>query len=229
MSLWIQYPAHGSFGPDTIIDLPNSLGVDKAAMEMVTTLIDNTSGSEDAQFVIKLITAGTANTTAMTMTGLKATFPAGQTSGSFIAGLAVGDGSAGLAQNASLRLILVTEGHGHTVGSTFFSIDSGLANNAGYFMDVNNTTGMIYESATSSSCLLGGGTKQIRANSTGISFLSVTTPVAQYATTGTSVGFTAGAGTTVTHLSTFTGNTGATAYTIADIVRGLKLYGLMAA
>jgi hypothetical protein len=56
-----------------------------------------------------------------------------------------------------------------------------------------------------------------------------TTPVAQYATTGTSTGFTAGAGTTATHLSTFTGNTGATAYTVGDIVRALKLYGLVAA
>lgn len=51
----------------------------------------------------------------------------------------------------------------------------------------------------------------------------------QYATTGTSTGFTAGAGTTATHLSTFTGNTGASAYTVGDIVRALKLVGLMAA
>lgn len=56
-----------------------------------------------------------------------------------------------------------------------------------------------------------------------------TTPVAQYATTGTSTGFTAGGGTTATHLSTFTGNTGSTAYTVGDVVRCLKLNGLMAA
>lgn len=55
------------------------------------------------------------------------------------------------------------------------------------------------------------------------------TPTVQYATTGTSTGFTAGAGTTVTHLSTFTGNSGSTAYTIADIVLCLKTKGLMAA
>lgn len=55
------------------------------------------------------------------------------------------------------------------------------------------------------------------------------TPIVQYATTGTSVGFTAGAGTAVTHLSTFTGNTGAAAYTIADVVRALKQLGLIAA
>lgn len=56
-----------------------------------------------------------------------------------------------------------------------------------------------------------------------------TTPIAKYATTGTFAGFTAGAGTNVTHLSTFTGNTGATAYTIGDVVRALKLYGLLTA
>lgn len=51
--------------------------------------------------------------------------------------------------------------------------------------------------------------------------------VVRHATTGESTGFTAGAGTTVTHLSTFTGNTGSTAYTIADIVKCLKNCGLM--
>lgn len=55
------------------------------------------------------------------------------------------------------------------------------------------------------------------------------TPVIQHATTGVSAGFTAGAGTTVTHLSTFTGNTGSTAYTIGDIVKMAKDKGLMAA
>jgi hypothetical protein len=54
-------------------------------------------------------------------------------------------------------------------------------------------------------------------------------PTVIYATTGTSTGFTAGGGTTVTHTSTFTGNTGSTAYTIGDIVRALKLIGAMTA
>ncbi len=53
--------------------------------------------------------------------------------------------------------------------------------------------------------------------------------VVQYATTGTSTGFTAGGGTTATSTSTFTGNTGSAAYTVGDIVRALKLIGLMAA
>ena len=56
-----------------------------------------------------------------------------------------------------------------------------------------------------------------------------TAAVAQYATTGTVTGYTGGGGTALTHSDTFTGNTGATAYTISDVVRALKLLGVMAA
>jgi hypothetical protein len=55
------------------------------------------------------------------------------------------------------------------------------------------------------------------------------TPVIQQAGTGETVGFTAGGGTTVTDASTFTGNVGATAYRISDVVKALKNYGLLAA
>lgn len=55
------------------------------------------------------------------------------------------------------------------------------------------------------------------------------TAVVQPATTGTTTGFTAGAGTAVNDASTFTGNTGTAAYTIGDIVLALKQLGLMAA
>jgi hypothetical protein len=54
-------------------------------------------------------------------------------------------------------------------------------------------------------------------------------PVAQPATAGTTTGFTAGGGTTVTDASTFTGGTGSTAYRISDIVLALKQLGWMAA
>jgi hypothetical protein len=53
-------------------------------------------------------------------------------------------------------------------------------------------------------------------------------PVRQYSTTGTSSGFTSGSGTAVKDDSTFTGNQGSTAYRISDIVRALKLCGIMA-
>ena len=72
------------------------------------------------------------------------------------------------------------------------------------------------------------GTKIGTATTQKLGFWNVT-PVTQYATTGTSTGFTAGAGTNVQDVSTFTGNTGSTAYTIGDIVRALKLCGVMAA
>jgi hypothetical protein len=55
------------------------------------------------------------------------------------------------------------------------------------------------------------------------------TPVVQPSTTGTTTGFTAGAGSAVDSAATFTGNTGSTAYTIGDIVKALKTLGLLAA
>jgi len=74
----------------------------------------------------------------------------------------------------------------------------------------------------------GTGTKIGTGTTQKIGFWNVA-PVAQYATTGTLTGFTAGTTTPVLDGSTFTGNTGATAYTIGDIVRALKLAGIMAA
>lgn len=56
-----------------------------------------------------------------------------------------------------------------------------------------------------------------------------TTPVVQPATTGTTTGFTAGAGSAVLSDSTFTGGTGSKAYTVGDIVLALKQAGVMAA
>jgi len=72
------------------------------------------------------------------------------------------------------------------------------------------------------------GTKIGTATSQKLGFWNVT-PVIQPATTGTTTGFTAGSGTSANDDSTFTGNTGAAAYTIGDIVLALKQSGIIAA
>ena len=54
-----------------------------------------------------------------------------------------------------------------------------------------------------------------------------TTPVVQPSGTGETSGFTAGAGTGVNDDSTFTGNVGATAYRVNDIVKALKNTGII--
>ncbi len=66
-----------------------------------------------------------------------------------------------------------------------------------------------------------------RSSSHKISFYNAT-PVVQYSTTGTTTGFTAGSGTAAKDDSTYTGNTGSTAYTVGDIVKSLKTAGLIA-
>lgn len=66
-----------------------------------------------------------------------------------------------------------------------------------------------------------------RSSSHKISFYNAT-PVVQYSTTGTTTGFTAGSGTAAKDDSTYTGNTGSTAYTVGDIVNALKTAGLIA-
>lgn len=55
------------------------------------------------------------------------------------------------------------------------------------------------------------------------------TPVAQQSTTGTVTGYTSVGGSAVLSQSTFTGNSGSTAYTIGDIVLALKTLGFLAA
>lgn len=73
----------------------------------------------------------------------------------------------------------------------------------------------------------GGGTHIGKSSNEQIGFFGAT-PVAQQSTTGTTAGFTTGAGTAAKDDSTFTGNVGATAYRISDIVRALKNIGILA-
>lgn len=90
---------------------------------------------------------------------------------------------------------------------------------------IGSTTNFI---APESSTAMSLNTTTLTLKGTNIG-LYATAAVAQYATTGTVTGYTGGGGTALTHSDTFTGNTGATAYTIGDIVRALKLIGVMTA
>ncbi len=82
--------------------------------------------------------------------------------------------------------------------------------------------GTNFSFATTTGTKIGTGTTQL------IGFWNKT-PVAQPSSTGETVGFTAGGGTTVTDASTFTGNVGSTAYRISDLVKHLKNIGLILA
>ncbi len=83
---------------------------------------------------------------------------------------------------------------------------------------------------------LGNGNNIRCGTSTGVKISETTTgkigfwgvlPVIQFATTGETTGHSAVGGTNVDASDTFTGNTGDRAYTINDIVKALKLCGIM--
>ena len=71
------------------------------------------------------------------------------------------------------------------------------------------------------------GTKIGTAATQKIGFFNAT-PVVQQSGVDEGTGFTAGSGTAVNDVSTFTGNVGSTAYRINDIVKALKQLGLLA-
>ncbi len=72
------------------------------------------------------------------------------------------------------------------------------------------------------------GTKIGTATTQKLGFWNAT-PVVQYSTTGTVTGYTSVGGSAVLSQSTFTGNSGSTAYTIGDLVLALKTAGFIAA
>lgn len=110
-------------------------------------------------------------------------------------------------------------GYGNgAIGNTLtFSASNGLT----FANSVVLNDGVNLSSSTTTGSKLGTSTTQK------LGFWNAT-PIVQPSSTGETVGFTAGGGTTVTDASTFTGNVGATAYRISDIVKALKNSGLMA-
>lgn len=92
-------------------------------------------------------------------------------------------------------------------------------------MSFGNTAAKQLSDGNSQGTVLGQGTTPT-GTADKIAFFNAT-PIVQPATTGTTTGFTTGTGTAVQSGSTFTGNTGTTAYTIGDIVLALKTLGLM--
>lgn len=100
-------------------------------------------------------------------------------------------------------------------GSTTF--DGGVTvNNTVTFLDAKNIA-----TGTTTGTIIGTATNQK------IGFYNVT-PVIQQNTTGNTHTVTAGSTTSVFTNTTFDGSTGSTSYTVGDIVKALKAYGLLA-
>lgn len=107
--------------------------------------------------------------------------------------------------------------------TSFIGSEKLRVNGTSYFDDaITMKTGAHFIFDTS-----GTGTKIGTATNQKLAFYGQT-PATQYSTTGTTNGFSAGAGSAVDDAATFTGDTGSTAYTIGDIVRAMKLLGLIA-
>lgn len=123
-------------------------------------------------------------------------------------------------------------------GIFWFNANSGESTYINRNVFIGGTTSATAQLQVKGSGSTSGTTTLIVENSSGTDILKIndgsqigffnTTPASQQSGTGETTGFTAGAGTGVNDDSTFTGNVGATAYRINDIVKALKNYGLLA-
>ncbi len=135
------------------------------------------------------------------------------------------DGDAGLTYDKVLAKLTV--GGGVSIGGGKFVVSS-----TGSITKLRDVT-VLFPSANAAGVMSNDGTGVMEWNTaitlsgSSIGFYGAPA-VAQYATEGTVTGFTAGSGTAVKHDSTFTGNVGTKAYTQGDIVKALKLSGLIA-
>ncbi len=153
-----------------------------------------------------------------------------QTTGLYRAAASIGFSAAGVSIGtwgaAGLTVAALTSGRVPFASTAGLIIDaSTFTYTAGSGISVDGITvadgkNVVFNTSTGS--MLG------TANTQKLSLWGVT-PVVQYSTTGTTAGFTTNVATNIKSDSTFTGNTGSTAYTVGDIVRALKLCGIMLA
>jgi hypothetical protein len=94
------------------------------------------------------------------------------------------------------------------------------------FKDATANSGVDATSTTAN--ISAAGTVVVKTASAALGFFSATTPVAKQTGTGTlTTGFLSATGSPVLAGSTFTGNVGSTTYTISDVIKALKNYGLL--
>lgn len=162
--------------------------------------------------------------------------------------LALGDGGAatdcgmwfnGSDAHTDLKTGVYKNLHGGVVKWTWTSTELYVLNNVYFALGTGGYAADWYAKYDDTNCEMkivsgewqfwGGASEIYVINSSGQHGWFGASPVAQHSSTGQTAGFTAGSGTGVNDDSTFTGGVGSTAYTVGDLVKALKNYGLMAA
>jgi len=133
----------------------------------------------------------------------------------------------GFVRWASNALEIGTEHVGASARDTHISSSANVLINTSGGTRVTIGSNVVLSNAVNIACSATTGSKIGTTTSQKIGFWNAT-PIAQPSSTGETTGFTAGSGTAVNDDSTFTGNVGATAYRINDIVKHLKNAGLIA-
>jgi len=69
--------ASGGFGSDTLVQLPNSNNAQVTSLELITTLLVATAGSESSNWVLKVLNGSGAQATALDIRSAQTLFPNG--------------------------------------------------------------------------------------------------------------------------------------------------------
>ncbi len=223
-----DHPSRGGFSDDLILDLPNAAGTMVAALEFVTTLTDTTAASEDAQLVINLITAGTAATQALKLTGNQLFAPSG--TGIAVCGLAFGDGTRGIYDDSgNTRFRLAIGGRAYYINRDNLLIDNaGNASSIGWNGATTDSISYIPSMTGGAGLLISGGGRTISINTVGISMNAIAAPVAPLAlgatlTNNVTVGGTNGTFADFSDLTTYSNSAAAIRNDIYQLARAQKL------